>query len=60
MSIYLTPPAGALLDKYAGTRTRLMPSTANQVMNRYLKRICRLAGVESLVEVVETIGGRIM
>jgi integrase/recombinase XerD len=60
VSIYLTPPAGALLDKYAGTRTRLMPSTANQVMNRYLKRICRLAGVESLVEVVETIGGQIM
>ncbi|OGX88575.1 site-specific integrase [Hymenobacter glacialis] len=60
VSIYLTPPAAALLDKYAGTRTRLMPSTANQVMNRYLKRICRLAGVESLVEVVETIGGQIM
>ena len=37
-----------------------MPSTANQVMNRYLKRIYRLAGVESLVEVVETIGGQIM
>lgn len=48
------------MDKYAGTRTRLMPSTANQVMNRYLKRICRLAGVESLVEVVETIGGQVM
>ena len=60
VSIYLTQPAGALLDKYAGTRTRLMPSTANQVMNRYLKRICRLAGVESLVEVVETIGGQIL
>ena len=60
VSIYLTPPAGALLDKHAGTRTRLMPTTANQVMNRYLKRICRRAGVESLVEVVETIGEQIM
>ncbi len=60
VSIYLTPPAGTLLDKYAGTRQRLMPSTANQVMNRYLKRICRLAGVADAVEVVETLGGRIM
>ena len=60
VSIYLTPPAGALLDKYAGTRTRLLPSTANQVMNRYLKRISRLAGVEEMVEVVETVGGQIM
>ncbi|MFD1469406.1 site-specific integrase [Hymenobacter caeli] len=60
VSIYLTPPAGALLDKYAGTRERLLPSTANQVMNRYLKRICRLAGVADAVEVVETLGGQIM
>ncbi|MBF9222506.1 site-specific integrase [Hymenobacter ruricola] len=60
VSIYLTPPAAALLDKYAGTREKLLPSTANQVMNRYLKRISRLAGVEALVEVVETIGGRVM
>lgn len=60
VSIYLTPPAGAILDKYADTRARLLPSFPNQVMNRYLKRICRLAGVEALVEVVETIGGRIM
>lgn len=37
-----------------------MPSTANQVMNRYLKQICRLASVDELVEVVETIGGRVM
>lgn len=60
VSIYLTPPAGALLDKYAGTRERLLPSTANQVINRYLKRICRLAGVDDAVEVVETLGGQIM
>jgi integrase len=60
VSIYLTAPAAAILDKYAGERERLLPSTANQVMNRYLKQICRLAGVDELVEVVETIGGRVM
>ncbi|MBW3127265.1 site-specific integrase [Hymenobacter profundi] len=60
VSIYLSAPAAAILDKYAGTRERLLPSTANQVMNRYLKQICRLAGVEELVEVVETVAGRIM
>lgn len=60
VSIYLTPSAAALLDKYAGTRERLLPSTANQVMNKYLKRICRLAGLEAPVEVVETLGGRVL
>ena len=60
VSIYLTAPAAAILDKYAGERERLLPSTANQVMNRYLKQICRLASVDELVEVVETIGGRVM
>ncbi len=60
VSIYLTALAATILDKYAGERERLLPSTANQVMNRYLKQICRLAGVNELVEVVETIGGRVM
>ena len=60
VSIYLTPPALALLDKYAGTRARLLPVMANPVMNRYLKRIARLAGVDRMVEVVETIGGQVM
>ncbi len=60
VSIYLTAPAAAILDKYAGERERLLPSTANQVMNRYLKQICRRASVDELAEVVETIGGRVM
>lgn len=60
VSIYLTPPALALLAKYDGTRARLLPVMANAVMNRYLKRIARLAGIERMVEVVETIGGRVM
>ncbi|TYZ12617.1 tyrosine-type recombinase/integrase [Hymenobacter lutimineralis] len=60
VSIYLTPPALALLAKYEGTRVRLLPVMTNQVMNRALKRICRLAGLSALVEVVETMGGRVL
>ena len=60
VSIYLTPPALALLAKYDGTRVRLLPVLANQVMNRYLKRIARLAGVVSSVELVESVGGRVL
>lgn len=52
VSIYLTPPALALLAKYTDTRARLLPVMANAVMNRYLKRIARLAKVERLVETV--------
>ena len=60
VSIYLTSPALALLAKYEGTRVRLLPVMANQVMNRALKRIARLAGITSAVEVVETLGGRVL
>ncbi len=60
VSVYLTPPALALLAKYDGTRARLLPSTANQVMNRYLKRIARLAGISTPVEVVEIVAGRVL
>ena len=49
-----------LLAKYEGTRVRLLPVMANQVMNRALKRIARLAGITSAVEVVETLGGRVL
>jgi site-specific recombinase XerD len=60
VSVYLTPPALALLEQYDGTRARLLPVMANAVMNRYLKRIARLAGVERMVEVVETVAGQVM
>jgi site-specific recombinase XerD len=60
VSIYLTPPALALLAKYDGTRVRLLPVLANQVMNRYLKRIARLAGVVVPMELVESVGGRVL
>ncbi|MBG8554024.1 site-specific integrase [Hymenobacter guriensis] len=53
VSIYLTAPAAELLDKYAGTRVRLLPGMTNQVMNRNLKRIAQLAGLVEQVETVE-------
>lgn len=60
VSIYLTPPAAALLDKYDGTRAHLLPSTSNQVMNRNLKRIAQLAGLRDLVEVVTIEEGKVV
>lgn len=60
VSIYLTPPALALLAKYDGTRAHLLPVMVNAAMNRCLKRIAKLAGVDKPVEVVETIAGRIV
>ncbi|UOQ51760.1 site-specific integrase [Hymenobacter cellulosivorans] len=59
VSIYLTEAARGILDKYAGERAKLLPVYQNQVMNRYLKRICRLGGVSSAVEVVEVRAGRV-
>ena len=60
VSIYLTEPARLILDKYAGERAMLLPVFQNQVMNRYLKRICRLAGVTASVEVAEVRAGRLV
>ncbi len=60
VSIYLTPPAAALLDKYDGMRAHLLPSTSNQVMNRNLKRLAQLAGLRGLVEVVTIEEGKVV
>ncbi|QKG51410.1 hypothetical protein [Hymenobacter sp. BRD67] len=60
VSVYLTPPALALLAKYTDTQSRLLPVMANAVMNRYLKRIARLSKVKRPVEVVETMAGQVM
>ena len=60
VSIYLTPPAAALLDKYEGTRAHLLPAYSNQVMNRYLKRIAQLAGLREMVEVVTVEEGKVV
>ncbi|WP_345071568.1 tyrosine-type recombinase/integrase [Hymenobacter fastidiosus] len=57
VSIFLTAAASTIIDKYAGQRTRLLPVTANQVMNRYLKRIAKLAGLTRAVDLVSTEGG---
>jgi integrase/recombinase XerD len=58
VSIYLSSAASALLDKYAepertGPGARLLPVLTNAVMNRYLKRIGRLANFTRLVEITE-------
>ena len=60
VSIYLTPPAVALLDKYEGTREHLLPAYSNQVMNRYLKRIAQMAGLREMVEVVTIEEGKVV
>ena len=60
VSIYLTPPAEALLDKYAGTGEELLPVIANPIMNRNLKVIAALAGLEQPVEVVTIEAGRVV
>ncbi len=62
VSIYLTQEAGAILDKYRGEdeRARLLPVLANQVMNRYLKRVGKYAGLTAPVVVTEQIGGEII
>ncbi|SFQ48439.1 site-specific integrase [Hymenobacter arizonensis] len=60
VSIYLTPPAAALLDQYPGRQTKLLPVTSNQVMNRNVKRIAELAGLRDPVEVVTVEAGKVM
>ena len=58
VSIYLTAAASAIIDKYAGgERVRLLPVQPNQVVNRYLKRVAKLAGLTSPVDLVSTGGG---
>ncbi len=65
VAVYLTQPATLILDKYdcperTGQGARLLPVLANQVMNRYLKRVARLAGLSRFVEVVEVRGGEVL
>jgi len=65
VSIYLSSAAAALLDKYeeperTGQGARLLPVLANAVMNRYLKRIGRLAGVNRLIETTEIVDNQVV
>jgi len=60
VSIYLTAAASAILDKYADEeRARLLPVHPNQVMNKYLKRVAKLAGLTAAADLVSTGGGGI-
>ncbi|UYZ60189.1 site-specific integrase [Hymenobacter latericus] len=64
VSVYLTAAAAALLDKYAGPErtgngARLLPVYQNQVMNRYLKHIGQLCGLQRAVELVDISGGQV-
>ncbi|WP_019948787.1 tyrosine-type recombinase/integrase [Hymenobacter aerophilus] len=60
VSIYLTAAASAILDKYADPeRLRLLPVHPNQVMNKYLKRVARLAGLTGATDLVSTGNGGI-
>ncbi|WP_216688825.1 hypothetical protein [Hymenobacter siberiensis] len=53
VSIYLTAPAAAIIDKYADAeRLKLLPVHPNQVMNKYLKRVCKLAGLLGAADLV--------
>jgi integrase/recombinase XerD len=65
VSIYLSSAAAALLDKYeeperTGQGARLLPVLANAVMNRYLKRIGRLAGFNRLIETTEMVDNQVV
>ena len=61
VSIYLTTAASAILDKYADpARLRLLPVHPNQVMNKYLKRVAKLAGLTGSADLVSTGGGDVI
>ena len=58
VSIYLTAAASAILDKYADPeRLKLLPVHPNQVMNKYLKRVSKLAGLTGAADLVSTADG---
>lgn len=61
VSIYLTVAASAILDKYNDPeRLKLLPVHPNQVMNKYLKRVAKLAGLTGAADLVSTEGGGIV
>ena len=61
VSIYLTAAASAIIDNYTGERERLLPVQAkvqtNQVVNRYLKRVAKMAGLTGAVDLLSTGNG---
>ena len=58
VSICLTAAASAILDKYTDPeRLKLLPVHPNQLMNKYLKRVAKLAGLTGAADLVSTCGG---
>jgi integrase/recombinase XerD len=61
VSIYLTAAASAILNKYNDPeRLKLLPVHPNQVMNKYLKRVAKLAGLTGAADLVSTESGGIV
>jgi integrase len=61
VSIYLTGAALAIIDKYADPeRLKLLPVHPNQVMNKYLKRVAKLAGLTGAADLVSTDSGNLV
>jgi integrase/recombinase XerD len=61
VSIYLTAAASAILDKYDDAeRLKLLPVHPNQVINKYLKRVCKLAGLTGAADLVSTESGNLV
>lgn len=61
VSIYLTGAASTILDKYDDPeRQKLLPVHPNQVMNKYLKRVAKLAGLTGAADLVSTESGGIV
>ena len=61
VSIYLTGAASAIIDKYDDPeRLKLLPVHPNQVMNKYLKRVSKLAGLTGAADLVSTDNGNLV
>ena len=61
VSIYLTGAASAIIDKYDDPeRLKLLPVHPNQVMNKYLKRVSKLAGLTGAADLVSTDSGNLV
>ena len=57
LSIPLTPYSKALLQKYEGLH-RPLPVISNQKLNKYIKELCALAGINEPVEIVRFKGAK--
>lgn len=59
LHINLNDYSRTLLERYAHTTTpQAMPIYTNQVYNRYLKEICAIAGIDTLIPITDIKGGK--